>query len=112
VKSRACAELEHTNNHREEADIVTPSKSSENAAEEKKEEELLSLEMVSMPAVVNTSSHQEKGEEGETEGGGGDVRQLVDQMTDNYAKFRSLFFRQKRTSELYATHQPLKPIPV
>jgi len=96
VKSRACAELEHTNNHREEADIVTPSKSSENAAEEKKEEgeqtELLSLEMVSMPAVVNNSSHQEKGEEGETEGGGGDVRQLVDQMTVNYAKFRSLFF--------------------
>jgi hypothetical protein len=97
VKNRACAELEHTNNHREEADIVTPSKSSENAAEEKKEEgeqtELLSLEMVSMPGVVNSSSsHQEKGEvEGETEGGGGDVRQLVDQMTVNYAKFRSFF---------------------
>jgi hypothetical protein len=104
VKSRACAELEHTNNHREEADIVTPSKSSENAAEEKKEEgeqtELFSLEMVSMPAVVNSSSHQEKGEEGETEGGGGDVRQLVDQMTTNYSKFRSLFFLQKRTSEV------------
>jgi hypothetical protein len=99
VKSRACAELEHINNHREEEDIVTPSKPSENAAEEKKEEgeqtELLSLEMVSMPAVVNSSSHQEKGEvEGETEGGGGDVRQLVDQMTANYSKFRSLFFLQ------------------
>ncbi len=96
MKSRACAELEHTNNHREEADSVTPSKSGENAAEETKEEgeqtELLSLEMVSMPAVVNnSSSHQEKGEEGETEGGGVDVRQLVDQMTTNYAKFRSLF---------------------
>ncbi len=99
MKSRACADLEHINNHREEADIVTPSTLSENAAEEKKEEEvageqmeLLSLEMVSLPAVVNSSSHQEKGEEGETEGGGGDVRQLVDQMTANYAKFRSLFF--------------------
>jgi hypothetical protein len=49
--------------------------------------------MLSMPAVVNSSCHQEKGEgEGETEGRGGDVRQLVDQMTINYAKFRSLFF--------------------
>ncbi len=83
-------------------DIATPSKSSEVAADEKKEDEveceqteLFSLEMVSMPAVVNnSSSHQEKGEEGETEGGGGDVRQLVDQMTVNYAKFRSLFFLQ------------------
>jgi hypothetical protein len=54
--------------------------------------ELLSLEMVSMPAVVSSSSHQEKEKEGEMEGGGGDVRQLVDQMTVNFAKFRSLFF--------------------
>jgi hypothetical protein len=118
VKSRACSELEHINNHREEVDIVTPSTSSEKAAEEKKEEEvegeqteLLSLEMVSLPAVVNSSSHQDKeGEvEGETEGGGGDVRQLVDQMTTNYAKFRSLFSSVK---DLYATNQPLNLIPV
>jgi hypothetical protein len=113
VKSRACAELEHTNNHREEADIVTPSTSSENAAEEKKEDEveseqteLLSLEMVSMPAVVNNSSHQEKGEEGETEGGGGDVRQLVDQMTVNYAKFRSLFFFFRKGLRNYTVGMP------
>ncbi len=107
MKSRACADLEHTNNHREEADIVTPSKSSENAAEEKKEEEvegeqteLLSLEMVSMPAVVTSSSHQEKEVEGETEGGGGDVRQLVDQMTVNYSKFRFLSFSSVKDFEI------------